>query len=86
MRKNRPSPLPKIAVAVPSGDMVHADFAMCLAGMCHSSRELSIDVFSCKSSIVAESRNIAVRNAQEARAELLLMVDSDMTFPRTALS
>lgn len=77
--------LPKVAVVVPSGDMVHADFALALAGMCHSSGALTVDIFSAKSSIVAEARNIGVDLALEAGAEYMLFLDSDMTFPRTAL-
>lgn len=79
-------PVPgRIAVAVPSGDTVQADFSLCMAGMCHSSGDLVVDLFSCKSSIVADARNIGVRRALEARAEFLLFVDSDMTFPRDTL-
>jgi len=75
----------KVAVAIPSGDTVQADFALSLAGMCHSTGGIAVDLFSCKSSIVAEARNIGVRHALEAGAEHLLFIDSDMVFPRDSL-
>jgi hypothetical protein len=76
---------PRVAISVPSGDMVHADFALSLAGLCHSSGELDVSIFSNKSSIVAEARNNGVGMAQDVRAEYLLFLDSDMTFPRNTL-
>jgi len=75
----------KVAVAIPSGDTVQADFALSLAGLCHSSGGIVVDLFSCKSSIVAEARNIGVRHALESGAEHLLFIDSDMIFPRGSL-
>jgi hypothetical protein len=42
-------------------------------------------VVNTKSSIVAEARNIAVQRAQEAGADYLLFLDSDMIFPQTVL-
>lgn len=77
--------LPYVAIAVPSGDMVHADFALSLAGLCHESGGMRLTVFSNKSSIVAEGRNNGVAGAEEAGAEYLLFLDSDMTFPRDTL-
>ena len=77
--------LPKIAVCYPSGDMVHADFALALAGLCLSVHPLEVTVVNTKSSIVAEARNIAVARAQEAGADYLLFLDSDMIFPQDAL-
>lgn len=77
--------LPKIAVCYPSGDMVHADFALSLAGLCLSVHPLEATVVNAKSSIVAEARNIGVERAQEAGADYLLFLDSDMIFPQTTL-
>jgi glycosyltransferase involved in cell wall biosynthesis len=76
---------PLVAIAVPSGDMVHADFALALAGLCHASGALDVVIFSNKSSIVAEARNNGVAMAQDAGADHVLFLDSDMIFPRTAL-
>jgi len=77
--------LPRVAIAVPSGDTVHADFALSLAGLCHSSGALDVSIFSNKSSIVAEARNNGVGMAQDAQIDHLLFLDSDMTFPRSTL-
>jgi len=76
---------PRVGIAVPSGDMVHADFALSLAGMCHDCGDLPVTVFSNKSSIVAEGRNSGVAGALRAEVDFLLFVDSDMIFPRNAL-
>jgi len=76
---------PRVAISVPSGDMVHADFALALAGLCHMSDDLDLVIFSNKSSIVAEARNNGVAMAQAAGVEHLLFLDSDMIFPRTTL-
>lgn len=77
--------LPKIAIAYPSADVVHADFALSLAGLCLSLHPLEITVINTKSSIVAEARNMAVDRAREASAAYLLFLDSDMIFPQTTL-
>ena len=77
--------LPQIAIAYPSGDMVHADFALALAGLCLSMHPLETTVINTKSSIVAEARNMAVQRAREAEAQYLLFLDSDMIFPQSAL-
>ncbi len=77
--------LPKVAVCYPSGDMVHADFALALAGLCLSVHPIETTVVNTKSSIVAEARNIAVQRAQEANADYLLFLDSDMVFPQSVL-
>ena len=76
---------PRIAIAVPSGDMLHADFAMSLASLCYGCASLDIVVFNTKSSIVAQARNKGVEMAQQAAVDYIWFVDSDMTFPQTAL-
>jgi GT2 family glycosyltransferase len=65
--------------------MVHADFALALAGMCSGLFPLPVVIVNTKSSIVASARNDAVRIAREAGAQFLLFLDSDMTFPNTTL-
>ena len=77
--------IPKVAVCFPSGDMVHADFALALASLCASAFPIEPVIVNTKSSIVASARNDAVRIAREAGAEFLLFLDSDMTFPNTTL-
>ena len=75
----------RIAIAVPSGDMLHADFAMSLARLCASTQGMRLNVINNKSSIVAIARNNGVQLAQELDAHYLLFLDSDMTFPESTL-
>lgn len=77
--------LPKIAVCFPSSDMVHADFALSLAGLCTAVHPLEVVVINPKSSIVAQARNNGVARAQEAGADAILFLDSDMVFPSSIL-
>jgi len=74
-----------VAIGVPSGDMVHADFAMSLANL---SRHPGPPFFlmNAKSSLVAIGRNQCVAAALLAKATHLLFLDSDMTFPVTTLT
>lgn len=80
-----PSPLPSVSIAFPSGDMVHADFTVSLAALCHGSGAMDIHILNTKSSIVAIARNNAVAMAQDAKSDYLFFVDSDMVFPATTL-
>lgn len=77
--------LPKVAICFASADMVHADFALSLAGLCASAHPIETSIVNAKSSIVAEARNRCVDLAREHGAAFLLFLDSDMVFPRTAL-
>ncbi len=45
--------LPKVAICFPSADMVHADFALALAGLCNSTHPIETPIINNKSSIVA---------------------------------
>jgi GT2 family glycosyltransferase len=78
-------PLPKVAICFPSGDMVHAEFALALAGLCNSTPPIETPIVNNKSSIVAEARNGAVQRAQEMGCDHMLFLDSDMVFPRDTL-
>jgi glycosyltransferase involved in cell wall biosynthesis len=77
--------LPKVAISFPSGDMVHADFALALAGLCNSTPPLETPIINNKSSIVAIARNNGIKRAQELETDFILFLDSDMVFPRTTL-
>jgi hypothetical protein len=79
------SQLPRVAIAVPSGDMVHADFAMAYAQLCMASAGLQPQLMTVKSSIVAQARNSGVELARKAGADFIFFLDSDMLFPPTAL-
>jgi glycosyltransferase involved in cell wall biosynthesis len=77
----------KIVLAVPSGTMVHASFAMCFGAMCKSTpKEHGLAFLNVKSSNIALSRNRAVAQAQEDGADYMLFLDSDMSFPPDALT
>ena len=65
--------------------MVHADFALALAGLCNSTPPIETPIVNVKSSIVAIARNNGVARAQELGADYLLFLDSDMVFPRSTL-
>jgi hypothetical protein len=65
--------------------MVHADFALALAGLCNSTHPIETTLINNKSSIVAMARNDGVDHARAFAAEFLLFLDSDMTFPRSTL-
>ena len=80
-----PDKLPSVAIAIPSASTVHADFCMSLATMCYNLNELPLVMITCRSSIVAEARNNGIKIAQDAKADYVFFVDSDMTFPHNAL-
>ncbi|MGE3622316.1 MAG: hypothetical protein AB7H77_00380 [Bdellovibrionales bacterium] len=75
---------PTVAICVPSGDMVHAEFAANLAAMCLDPGA-RCGVINCKGSIVAVVRNQCVVTAQLVGATHVLFLDSDMVFPLDAL-
>jgi len=77
--------LPKVALCFPSGDMVHADFALALAGLCNSTHPFETPIINNKSSIVAIARNDGVEQARAFSADFILFLDSDMVFPRSTL-
>jgi hypothetical protein len=75
----------KIAIGVPSGDMVHADFAMSLARLMSytmlSKDKIDIILINVKSSIVQKGRHETVLKALKFKVDYLLFLDSDMVFP-----
>jgi hypothetical protein len=76
---------PTVAICVPSGDMVHADFAMNLATLCINPGARSC-IINAKSSLVALGRNQCVEAALLAGASHVFFIDSDMVFPPNALA
>lgn len=69
-----------VAIAIPSGDMVHADFAMSLANMCINAGARAF-IANAKSSLVMVGRNQLVAAARMAKATHILFLDSDLVFP-----
>ena len=75
---------PIVAICIPSGDMVHADFAANLAALCLDPGART-GVINCKSSLVAVARNQCVAAALHINATHVLFLDSDMVFPLDTL-
>lgn len=73
----------RIAVCVPSGDMVHMDFASALGVMlAHmAARQVPTLLINEKSAILQKSRQNLVNRASANDASHVLFLDSDMTFP-----
>lgn len=80
-----PPAFPHVSIAIPCGTMVHADFAISLGSMMHTLGEMPMSLVVGKSSIVADARNMGLEFAQKHKADYILFIDSDMTFPRDAL-
>ncbi len=76
---------PTVAIGIPSGDMVHADFAAHLATMCLNPGARTC-IINAKSSLVALGRNQCAEAAKLAGATHLLFLDSDMVFPANTLT
>lgn len=82
----------KVVIAVPTLDMVSADFAFSLAGMLGKraydrklSREVPVALIHQTGSIIMEARNALVAQAQALGASHILFLDSDMVFPPDTL-
>lgn len=75
----------RVAICVPSGDMVHADFAMSLAALAFTAR-VPIAILNAKGSLVVTNRNTLVEQAAQLDCEWLLFLDSDLLFPRDTIA
>ncbi|MDR3424576.1 MAG: hypothetical protein P4M13_05795 [Alphaproteobacteria bacterium] len=78
------SPPPLIALGIPSGDFVHADFAMSLAMLCMNPGA-PVVLLNARSSLVPLGRNQCAGAAQIVKASHLLFLDTDMIFPADTL-
>src|SRR4051812_12969602 len=67
--------------------MVHADFMLSMLQLVQNSRVAGyrVSVVNSKFSIIAETRNLCVRAALQAKVEWLFFVDSDMIVPADSL-
>lgn len=74
----------RVAVCVPSGDMLHADFALSLAALCMKA-PVSIALINVKSSLIPTGRNMLVQQAMAVKATHMLFLDSDMVFPQDTI-
>lgn len=76
--------LERVAICIPSGDFVHADFAISLAElMCDPGAACAL--VNAKGSVIAENRNRAVDDARKFNVDWILFLDSDMLFPPNTL-
>jgi hypothetical protein len=73
----------KVAVVVPSGDMVHSRFMVSLTSLIQYSQRLGIEcvLINPRSSLIATGRNMGVEEARRRKATHILWLDSDMIFP-----
>jgi hypothetical protein len=78
------APAPLVALCLPSGDTMHADFAANLAAFCMNPGA-HLGVVHCKNSIVAIARNQCVDAALLIKATHMFFLDSDMLFPLDTL-
>lgn len=78
----------KLAIVIPSGDMVHADFAMSLTSAVAYLMGSGITpmLINSKSSLVQKGRWEGVRRSLNAGAEKIMFIDSDMTFPMDGIN
>lgn len=74
-----------VAIAMPSGDMVHADFTANLAALCLNPGAPAA-IVSAKGSIIAINRNQCVSAAQAIGASHILFLDTDLVFPLDLLT
>lgn len=72
-----------VAICIPSGELVHADFMMSVLHLVQHARigGVRVSLVNSKFSIVSEARNLCVSAALDAKADWVLFLDSDMVFP-----
>lgn len=78
----------RVAICIPSGDMVHADFAMALAAMTYRCgpfmqddvkyEAIPLAVINTKGSLIINNRNKLVAEAQALGVDYMFFVDSDI--------
>jgi hypothetical protein len=75
----------KVGIVIPSGDMVHARFAVCLTSLVQATQDARVVVINPQSSLIATGRQIGVETALERDCEAVLFLDTDMVFPPSTL-
>jgi len=78
----------KVAIGFPSREMVHASFALDLATLMGnavaSGHEMGI--FNCEGTLICDQRTTLAKKAVDSGADYVLWLDSDMRFPKDALT
>lgn len=77
----------KVGIVVPSGDMVHARFMVCLVSLVQWAQRVGVEtlLINPRSSLIATGRQMGVDTAIKHGCTHILWLDSDMAFPHTAL-
>jgi len=77
----------RVAICIPSGNMIHADFTMKLIDIILASRNAGIGlaVLNVRNSMIHVGRNTLVKMAKDVGAKKVLFLDSDMMFPEDTL-
>jgi hypothetical protein len=79
----------RIFIAIPVHRQMDADFGICLSLLTmdtvRAAPHIDLAVVRVSSSILAQARTSLWRGAEDARADYLLFLDSDQTFPGNAL-
>ena len=76
----------RVAICVPSGDMIHARFAFSLITLCHAVHgRIKTRVTNAIGSRITLNRNRLVEEALENGCTHILFLDSDMVFPPSIL-
>lgn len=79
--------MPKVAICVPSGDMVHTEFALSLAqlqtmnGAVQGMPHIPTALINTRGSLVVRNRCEAIDHAVKLGVDYVLFLDSDMVFP-----
>jgi hypothetical protein len=75
----------RLAILVPTRDIVHTQFAFSLAQLMKTNTELGIETFLFfdSSTILLNQREHLIDKAKEINADYVLWLDSDMVFPST---
>lgn len=78
----------KVAIVVPSGDMVHARFMVGLVSLTQFAKATGIEtiLINPRSALIATGRQMGVNAALERDVSHLLWLDSDMSVPPHALN
>lgn len=79
------APKPFVMVGYPSGDLVHAEFALCMAAVSRSYNG-KLGWTNGRHSVVANARNNCVDQVQNLKADYIMFFDSDMVFPPETLT
>lgn len=90
VKETKPA-MPRVAICVPSGDMVCKGFAMSLAALTYMAGPhgdkpaIPIALIGTEGSLIVRNRNEAIAQAQQLKVDYVLFLDSDMIVPPQTL-